>query len=342
MKKDLRRAGYISLTLGALGCGEPSTPDPVKADDLFAKDAVAVDSLKGEAWRKYLDPVELHKAWAPVYGSPWRPYYKPTLVASVAVVQSAAKPVHGASASVTEKAAAHFASTFNLKGAAVFIDLIGEESVTWAAALQGQGLRPVLTINNWPHQAGLLSLERPLGALIYYAEAAATMPVPATASPAFILERSRLGQKGLTPSGSQFDNRYFHAQTDFPSAAVLQDQGITRIIYINPRDVTAGSEEDDLNEYFLGLSRAGLQFTYVKPSGATFEMALATPTDRQTIFTAPAIAQYTSQSDYRPHYYHPYYHYSTWHSSSYWSRSSGAWGGSDWHSSGGSSSGFSS
>lgn len=342
MKKEIRRAGYVSLTLGALGCGEPSMPEPVRADTLFLKDGVLTDSLEGQAWRKYLDPVELHRAWVPAYDSPWRPYYKPTLIAAIATVQSAAKPIHGVSAAVTEQEAANFISRTEVKDTAFFIDLIGEESVLWAASLRTIGARPVLAINNWPHQAGLLALERPLGALLYYADAAASTPLPASAPPAFILERSRLGQKGLTPIGSQFDNRYFHAQTDFPSAAVLKDKGITRIVYINPRGVTAGSEEDDLNEYFAILSKEGIQFQYVKPGGGTFEIAAVTPSDRQTIFTKPAIQEYVSQPDYHHHYYHPYYHYSTWHSGSYWSRSSGAWGGSDWHSSGGSSGGYSS
>jgi hypothetical protein len=343
MKKNLRRAGYVSLTVGALGCGEPSAPDPVRADDLFAKDAIGTDSLAGEAWRKYLDPAELHRAWAPPTDSPWRPYYKPTLIAAIATVQSAAKPIRSQAMPASELAAANFITRTEIRNTAFFIDLSGEESVLWAATLRPYGVRPVLTINNWPHQAGLLALERPLGALLYFAEAASKTPVPPEAPPAFILERSRLGQKGLDPIWSQFDNRYFHAQTDFPSAAVLQSRNISRIVYINPRGITAGCEEDDLNEYFAGLSNAGLQFTYVKPGLGPldpFETGLVTPADRQTIFTKPAIDQYVSQPDYHHHYYHPYYHYSTWHTS-YWSRSSGAWGGSDWSSSGGSS-GFSS
>src|SRR6185295_6847475 len=248
MKKEIRRAGYVSLTLGALGCGEPSMPERVDAANLFARDAVALDSLKSEAWAKYLDPVELHRAWVPPPESAWRPYYKPTLIASIAAVQSAAKPIRSASMSAAEQEAANFAGRIEVKNTAFFIDLTGEESVLWAAALRPIGARPVLTINNWPHQAGLLALERPLGALLYHADAVAKTTLPAAAPPAFILERSRLGQKGLQPISSQFDNRYFHAQTDFPSAAVFKEQGISRILYINPRGIVTGSEEDDLNE----------------------------------------------------------------------------------------------
>ena len=92
-KKDLRRAGFVSLTLGAFGCGEPAQPDTLKPKDLFSVDTVGADSRKGEGWRKSPSAAELHRAWAPLAQSPWRPYYKPTLIAAVAAVESAAMPV---------------------------------------------------------------------------------------------------------------------------------------------------------------------------------------------------------------------------------------------------------
>jgi hypothetical protein len=186
-------------------------------------------------------------------------------------------------------------------------------------------------------------LERPLGALLYYAEEVSLTRLPADAAPVFVLERSRLSQKELNPTSSQFDNRYFHAQTDFPSASVFLSHGIKRIVYINPDGAWAGNEEDDLNEYFVGLSGAGLQLVYVRPKTGSFDSVPVTPVARSTIFTKPAMAEYAASPDYRPHYYHSYSHYNTWHSS-YWTRSSGAWGGdgspSGWSSGGGS--GFSS
>ncbi|RPH37905.1 MAG: hypothetical protein EHM91_14480, partial [Planctomycetota bacterium] len=90
MKKQIRGAGFVSLTLGALGCGEPFQPDAVSPQNLFKNDTVSSDSGKSDAWRKFLDAKELHRAWAPAPESPWRPFYKPTLVASMAAVQSAA------------------------------------------------------------------------------------------------------------------------------------------------------------------------------------------------------------------------------------------------------------
>ena len=345
MKKELRRAGFVSLTLGALGCGEPAQPEAVRAQELFKKDSVSIDSLNGEEWRKFLDAKELHRAWAPPADSPWRPYYKPTLIAAVTVVQSAAMPLKSPEVSYHESEAVRFGNGFNLSDAAVFVDLPGEQSVAWGAALRQFDILPVVTMNNWPHQFGLLRLERPLGALIYYAAAAAAKPLTYKSNPAFLLERSRLGQKGLSPGSHDFDNRYFHAATDFPSAVAFTNRGIKRIIYINPRGTSPGSEEDDLNEYFTELARLGMQFTYVKAGAEPYELAIVVPTSRTTIFTKESLVQYASSPSYHPHYYHSYPHYHYWHTT-YWTRSSGAWGGSGSSSyssgSSGHSSGFSS
>ena len=330
MKKDLRRAGFVSLTLGALGCGEPARPDAVRPLDLFARGITSTDSLNSEGWRKYLDPMELHRAWAPPADSPWRPYYKPTLIAAIATVRAEAMPVTNLAMVRQESQAGRFGETFDLGQAAVFVDLPGEQSVAWGAALRkAVGAQPVVLFNNWPHQFGLLRLERPLGALLYFAEVVAGTPPVAPSRPVFLLERSRLGQKELEPSSRDFDNRFFHPATDFPTAAAFRREGISQIFYVNPRGIGSGSEEDDLNEYFAELSRSGIQFTYVKAGGDSYEIAAARPFIRNTIFTRDSMADYatrTSTSGTRTHYY-SYSHYSTWHST-YWGRSSGAWGGS--------------
>lgn len=328
MRKPLSQAGFVTLTLGALGCGEPARPDLVSPQELFKNDTVTADSAKGEGWRKFLDATELHRAWAPAPESPWRPFHKPTLVASIAAVQSAAMPLRNSLMPPAEAEAARFVAGADLSGAAVFVDLIGEESVAWAAALRPKGLIPVLTINNWPHQFGILHLERPLGALLYYADEVSKVPLAADARPVFVLERSRLGQKGLDPQPRQFDNRYYHAHTDFPGAVLLKSKGVHRIYYVNPRGVTPGCEEDDLSEYFTELTTAGIQFTYVKPGTVTNEMASVVPAPRATIFSKPAVQTYTStpSSSHYHHYYRPYRHYHDWHYG-YWRRSGGAWGG---------------
>jgi hypothetical protein len=341
VRKDLRSAGFISLTLGALGCGEPAQPELLKPKDLFCSDTVSQDSLQGEGWRKFLAPQELHRAWSPETESPWRPYYKPTLIAAIATVESAAMPVVNVGMTPAISEAQRYAASVIPGDTAIIVDLIGEQSVVWAAMLRRAGFAPVVTINNWPHQHGILRLERPLGALLYYAEEVSRTRLPIDAPPVFVLERSRLGQKGLNPSSGQFDNRYFHAQTDFPPPGEFRKHGIRNIVYINPRGVAAGAEEDDLHEYFIDLAKAGLQLTYVHSYTSGFDQGLVTPVPRETIFMMPAMADYAASSGYRPQTYHSYPHYYAWHTHSYWSLSSGAWGG-DPTSSGWSGGGYSS
>jgi len=316
MKK--RVAGFVSVTVGALGCGEPARPDALQPQALFARDLSDTDSEKTRNWRKYLKAEALHAAWAPPADSPWRPYYKPTLVAAVSVVQSAAMPIRSTEGTQAEQDALRTSQGVSFKNAAVFVDLPGEHAVAWGAALARLGLQPVVTINNWPHQNGIVRLERALGALLYYAEEVSRARAPEGASPVFILEGLRLANKTLKPRAGEFDNRFFYATTDFPVADVLRARGIQQIVYVNHRGAAAGSEEEDLAEYFLSLASAGLQFNYVRLRSGTFDRAIVTPARRQTIFTPTETSRYTGSSPYHRHY-HYYRH-------NYWSRSPGAWG----------------
>lgn len=327
-KRDVAGAGLVSVTLGAIGCGEPARPPALDAAGLFAQHRVEA----GEAWRRYLEPQALHAAWAPAAGSVWRPYYKPTLIAAVAVVKDAAGPLQSPEA----KDVGDLASRIDLKDAAVFIDLPGELSVAWGAALAAKGLQPVVTFNNWPHQKGLLKLERALGALIFHAEQVAAKRPSGAAPPVFLLERGRLGDKGLSTGPEVFDNRWFHAATDFPDATRLQQQGVKRIVYVNAKGSTAGAEEDDLSAYFAGLRTAGLRFTYVWPTGKEFQAGEVEPLARATIFDPAPLQGYASSGG--GHYHRPYAHYYHYHS--FWRTSSGTWGSGS--SGGGGSSGWSS
>lgn len=311
----MKKKAIVGITLGALGCGEPDRAPELRPQTLFARNLSPDDSLKTEGWRKFLDATALHGAWVPVEKSPWRPFYKPTLIAAASIVRDAMMPIHSPGAAGFEIQAAETGRRLDLENAALFIDLPGEQSVGWGAVYRRSGFQPVVTINNWPHQKGMIALERPLGALLYYAQETAAAKPAETAAPIFLLEGDRLSYKGSKPSADQFDNRFFHTISDFPSAALFQSKGIKRVIYVNPRGATAGSEEDDLTEYFVELSAAGLQILYVTPTGTP---AAVKPVSRTTIFTPSETASYTSSSPYSRHYYH-YHNY-------FWSRSPGGWG----------------
>ncbi len=327
-KRAVGGAGFVTVTLGALGCGDPRGGAEPRPELLFSSGAVRHDSARSESWRRFLRAPELHAAWVPPPKSPWRPYYKPTLVAAVSIVQSAAAPVRSDEGTRAEAEAARFAESRDLGGAAVFVDLRGEQSVAWAAVLRRKGFQPVLTFNNWPHQHGVLRLERPLGALLYYAEEMGREKPLDGAPPVFALEGARLAQKGLDPGPGLLDNRYFHAASDFPPGSLLRAQGITRVYYVTPLRPQAGSEEEDLNEYFAGLAGSGIQFLYVSPLAGESAAVEVNPVRRSTIFTAAETSSYSGSRPFGRSYSHYHRHF--------WSRSSGGWG------SGGGGSGYSS
>jgi len=168
---------------------------------------------------------------------------------------------------------------------------------------------------------GLLRLEQALGALIYHAEEAARAKaeLPVNAPPVFVLEGSRLTPKGVNPSPATFDNRFFHAYTDFPAAEALKARQITRIYYVSHTRVMAYFEEDDLNEYFQSLGKAGISFTHVRVGVGTYEEVAVKPAPRATIFTPVETARYASTRPYGSHYHN-------YHNHHFWAQSRGSWG----------------
>jgi hypothetical protein len=305
MKRSIARAGIVGVTVGAFGCGDPRVQPPHAAPSPARRAA--------SAWKNYLDPLELHRAWVPPSASPWRPYYKPTLCASAALVEDAVAP--GPEDARMRAALEAFVARVEFeKDAAVVVDLYHEASVTWAAALAKRGLVPVLTVNNWPHSAGFIPLERTLGGLIRHAADRAAAPSDAHARPVFILDRGRLNAKGQEAPSTRLDNRYFHTPSDFPTAEALKKEGVRRVIYVNPRGRTAGSEEDDLSALFASWHRGGLEFTYVhvKPEGEIDPLPVIVP-ERPTVFHPGTLTSYAAARP-SPTYHSPYAPLILWNS----------------------------
>ncbi len=328
MKPPLVRAGLISLSLGALGCGDPREAAPLKPSELFRGGRSPLDSRREAGWTNFLDPQELHRAWAPPAASPWRPYYKPTLIAAMAAVREAAGPVHGPEGERAAQAAHAFSSRLILEpDTAVIVDLEHEAAVIWALAFARLGFQPVLTVNNWPHQAGAVRLERTLGALLYHAGELAALKLPAAAPPVFFLDRARLSPKGGALTPSVFDNRYFHTVSDLPPAALLKQHGVKRLFYVNPKGVAGGAEEDDLVELFAAYAKDGLRFDYVQPAAdGSCAHGQPVPVTRTTMFSAPVVAAYAS-TPATTRYHSSYLPFHVWHGvHSRPSWSTGTWG----------------
>jgi len=306
LKSKIRTAGFISINLAVLtGCSEPEKPPKIKLQDLFKYDASAHDSSgSSDAWKKYLNASALYNAWAPHLTSPWRAYYKSTLIAAVQIVESAAKPLYNNSQANVETEAKAFLEIANLNKSCVFVDLEGEKSVTWAAIIaeikKGQ---PIATFNNWPHQNGLVLLHRTLGALLYYAskvEKNLNQPIPSSA-PVFMLDRNRLTKKGAELKPEEFDNRYYHVSNDFPSEATFKQFGINKIYYVTNNTL----EEDDLNAYFTGLAAMGIQFYLVNPNLKNENMVrVYIPVRRLNMFDDHPSTSNKSGSPGRHHFWH--------------------------------------
>jgi hypothetical protein len=235
--------------------------------ELDFSSAQPLDSARTSLWKDYLEGKKLLEAWTPPMGSAWAPYVKPTLFTSLDEISTQAKPIYGVEEQAAEKTAKNFAHYNKIeKDTAIFLDLLGDQSVTWAVTLaREQGVQPVATFNNWPHQKGILRAERVLGALIYYAAEMKRLKqegkLAIDAPPVFMLDYYRLSTQ-REPDANDFDNRYYLLEADLPSPEFLKREGIKRVLYVVPFD-TIDKEQDDLNDYFSKLEKTGLSFALI-------------------------------------------------------------------------------
>ena len=328
LNRHVSGASFVALGLGALGgCHEPVDSPDAETAALFQSYGRSDDSLGDGAWRQYLRAPALHRAWAPDPKSPWRPFYRPTLPAAVSIVASAARPVRRED-TFTDWQLAELERQASTANAALFIDLPGEDSVAWGARLSLKGLHPVATFNNWPHARGVLKLERPLGALIYYAaevERGRKEKPNAAGKPVFLLEGTRLQAHRMSLGPDEFDNRYFHVPSDFPSAKPLIDAGVQTVIYVRPATMTAVCE-DDLIDYFVGLAASGGKFQQVTVDGRNIKVVPWTPTPRSTIFSPEYSNTYVATSRTYGRSYGHYHHFWSSHQGTWGHRSSGGGG----------------
>lgn len=183
-------------------------------------------------WQRLLEPRALYQAWAPPAASPWSGYARPTLFAAL-------RPRATVLPDDVRELPTGLASGFKPRlpeRTAVILDLPGATSVALGAWLaRWAGFQPVVLFNNWPHPRGIVPIEKALAALLYYApwvtqdrDLRGT-----TAPPVFILDRMRLGRN---PRVTEFDNRYYHLDADFPSPATLKRGGIDQVLYVAPHD----------------------------------------------------------------------------------------------------------
>ena len=138
---------------------------------------------------------------------------------------------------------------------ALLVDLPGAASVHFGLAVAAVGYRPVPLFNAIPpplHEGQTVSVvpvEPIMAALASAAERLRSLPLPADAPPAFLIDaaRSTPGTPDLPPG--TFDNRSVVFVTDVPSAVRLAAHGVRRVILVRAEP---GPLADDLE----GLLRA--------------------------------------------------------------------------------------
>lgn len=145
------------------------------------------------------------------------------------------------------------------------IDLRGASSVAFGAtlsrALPGK-VAPILTFNNWPAENEVVPAEETLAALITMRPA---LPSPAdtTAAPVLLLDAWRLAFRDEEIEDGLTDNRYLLLESDLPSAAVLRERGIRRVVYVVESRDYINNEEDDLHDLAADWQDAGVGFSIV-------------------------------------------------------------------------------
>lgn len=135
------------------------------------------------------------------------------------------------------------------QNAVLIVDLPGAEGVHLGLALAGRGYRPVPLYNGCTGPSELLDQGPILRALRDGAAFLAARALPAEAPPAFLLDSRRRSLPG-PPRPGMLDNRWQVFPEDLPSAHLLQQRGVSRVIWIG-----SGKPQDD----FACILRAWLE-----------------------------------------------------------------------------------
>ena len=126
------------------------------------------------------------------------------------------------------------------QNAGLILDLPGAEGVHLGLALAGHGYRPVPLYNGCTGPSELLDQGPILRALRDGAVFLAALALPSDAPPAFLLDSRRQSlPRPLRPG--MLDNRWQVFPEDFPSAQLLEQRGVSRVIWIG-----YGKPQEDL------------------------------------------------------------------------------------------------
>jgi hypothetical protein len=220
--------------------------------------------------------VHVHRAWARPDGQ-WSPWVRPILFASLEGPPDPRPldppPAWLTTAVIDPLGAPGGGAPYRHPGDAlgdtmVVIDLPGAEGTLLGIALARHGFAPVPLYNGLWEEAAVIDVRPIMSALVDGADT--VRDVPASAPPAFLLDANRLGP-GRPVEVGDFDNRWFSAPTDFPSADALWAAGIRRLVLIQRGNPWPAA---DLAPTLLSFQQRGLRLFLARPDAGEVLAAL--------------------------------------------------------------------
>lgn len=213
--------------------------------------------------------IEAYRAWAPRDGR-WTPWVKPVLFAVVhrrlfGVAREEARGLPSlptwfeeeVMAPLERRATTHgYREAPKVHNVALVIDLPSTEGTRLGVAATALGFRPIPLYNAAPGPRPIVDVAPIMNALEDGARFLGEVPL--AAPPAFLLDANRMGS--APPFDALFDNRSICRASDFPSAAMLLEDGIRRVLLL------CDAIRDDLQPIALAWQQAGLEVWWKRPS----------------------------------------------------------------------------
>jgi hypothetical protein len=263
----------LPTALLASGCGDPGLVAPPQVPRSVA--LRAPPSAAAYDWGEVPPPhpmtipssVEVARRWMLPERNPWAAYQKATLLSALDPTERRGHlpDVERLYEVSRARTAAEETAIVGLPDVTMWVvDLRGAASVAFGATLSRWSRAPVstvMTFHNWPADNETVPAEETLAAL---ATMSPLLPTGTDAGvPVFLLDAWRLTHRYDRPDEEATDNRYMLTASDLPSAAVLLQHRIARVLYVVDNLNSSQAEEDDLHAIFASYQEAGIHIGIV-------------------------------------------------------------------------------
>ena len=215
--------------------------------------------------------------WAPPE-NPWSPWAKPVLFAHLPIASAAAVPLEKPAEDLSwiPPADGTTALIFDLPGAlGVFVGL--------EAARRGYQPIPLYTALPSPQAStgaptAACDAHTILSALVAATPSLEGLQLSSNAPPVFLLDADRRSGTGWKAAAGLFDNRTISLTTDFPSASLLLERGVSRVLLVQQ---FAWRPQPDLAHTLVLWQQAGIAiFACTLVVGAAPSVIHVQPTSR--------------------------------------------------------------